>query len=242
MVTLHHWSTVKKCQSYAVRDNILIFSEVCGENEATHYCATCEQKIQCENCCKFLHQTKKRADHKIEDYSEYKKKNVIKKCKTHPSEQIILFCTNCFELVCISCVSSNHAGHKCVQFEDGLKAIISSLQEKHIKAEERLQDYSKIVKTNELSYKEIQESYQRCQNSIINGFKELRELLEKKEKELLDSIDETEQPKMEKFSNEIEKGKNAEVKIKELAEQLRLTIESTPETIDCLEQCKFLKI
>lgn len=171
--------------------------------------------------------------------SEYKKKNVIKKCKEHPKEQIILFCTNCFEVVCITCVSSTHAGHKCVQFGDGLKVMISNLQETHIKAEEKLQDISKAVKTNENCHKEIYDSYLKCQNSIVEGFKELRELLDKKEKELLSSIDETEKPKMDKISQEIEKGKNVENKIKELGEQLKKTIENVPETIVCLEKCNF---
>jgi hypothetical protein len=112
-------------------------------------------------------------------------------------------------VVCSTCIGSTHVGHPVHQLDDGIKLIRQSLDSKKVKLDDKISNYIKTEEMYTSSYNEIESSYNLCKTSIIDGFKVLKNIIEKREADLLQEITTSETAKLEKSKKELDIVRNA---------------------------------
>ena len=178
--------------------------EMCSGAKAEAFCRQCTEFI-CNDCVRSHRKMKVFAGHKVVTLQELKeggakeiplKETPPSMCKDH-DEQLKIYCFDCSCLICRDCIICDHAGHKfefvkksAPQYKKTLKESLTPLAgiQTNISAAT-----SEIAKVEE----EVSEQHTAVRDTIQESFKQLHEILRKREKQLLDRASELKQQKLD---------------------------------------------
>ena len=167
--------------------------EMCSRAKAEAFCRQCAEFI-CGDCVRSHRYMKVFASHKVVTFQELKegggKEITLKEapspmCKDH-DEQLKIFCFDCNCLVCRDCVIRDHAGHmfefvkkSAPQYKKTVKESLAPL--KNLQA-----NILAVTCESEKVEREISEHHKAMIDTTEQSFKQLYEILHKREKQLLD--------------------------------------------------------
>ena len=218
--------------------------EMCSGAKAEAFCRQCTDFI-CNDCVRSHKKLKVFAGHKVVTLQELKeggaKEIPLKEappstCKDH-DEQLKLYCFDCSCLICRDCIIRDHAGHKfefvkksAPRYKKTLKESLTPLAgiQTNISAAS-----SEIAKVD----KEVSEQHNAVRDTIQQSFKQLHEILHKREKQLLDRASELKQQKLDSLGAQRKGFALATSEIQGLMEFVERSIDNgTDEEIMLLQQ------
>ena len=178
--------------------------EMCSGAKAEAFCRQCTYFI-CSDCVKSHSKMKVFAGHKVVTLQELKeggaKKIPLKEappsmCKVH-DEQLKIFCFDCNHLICRDCVIRDHAGHKFEFVKISAPHYKKTLKESLAPLENIQTNISAATKEVEKVEREVSEQHKVVAGTIEQSFKQLQEILRKREKQLLDRASELKWQKLD---------------------------------------------
>ena len=167
--------------------------ELCSGDKAEAFCRQCAQFI-CEKCVE-SHQRMKKVfpGHKIATFDELKEggakeiiaqESPLQMCTLHKEPKKI-FCFDCSSLICRDCIVKDHSGHN----YEFISVAAPEMKKKLIQQLEPLKEVSvnisHAVEKVQTTKSDIEAQGESVANEIRNSCKELREIIEKHEQELL---------------------------------------------------------
>jgi len=178
--------------------------EVCSGAKVEAFCRQCAEFICCD-CVRSHKKMKMFATHKVVTLQELKeggpKEIALKtapssKCKDH-DEPLKVFCFECNHLICRDCVISNHAGHKFEFVKTSAPQYRKTLKESLVPLAKIQTNISAATREVEKVEREVSEQHKVVAGTIEQSFKQLHEILHKREKQLLDKASELKQQKLD---------------------------------------------
>ena len=166
--------------------------EQCCGGVATAFCRHCIEFI-CADCVRSHQRMKAFAGHKVsslEDLKEGGAREIIAKlpppptCKVH-EEQAKIYCYDCKSLICRDCVVKDHKEHEYEFVKKAAPETKKKLTEQLVRLNEIQVGVRNAVKNLEETKSEIAAMGGSMITSIKQSFQELRDILDKRERELL---------------------------------------------------------
>ncbi|XP_067931003.1 E3 ubiquitin-protein ligase TRIM56-like [Watersipora subatra] len=194
--------TLARLPSAMKREDNLQFCDICVDNEsgeelAVSYCTTCSRKM----CTKHLelHGQFYSLHRDVLDIQEYQNKAKMlkeRRCATHPDEPIVLGCSTCFGVLCVTCLDGakgciDGSAHLTIKLEK----LLNLLKEKrdNVKTEAWVKDgeFSNLLKRSlrilSRYEKKTQELVDQLHDSRDKQLTELRRMYDELERELVDN-------------------------------------------------------
>ena len=178
--------------------------EMCSGAKAEAFCRQCTDFI-CNDCAKLHTKLKVFAGHKVVTLQELKeggakaiplKETPPPMCKDH-NEQLKIYCFDCNHLICRDCVISNHSGHK-FEFVNKSAPRYKKIVKEDLAPLVKIQtNISAATREVEMVEREVSEQHKAVAGTIEQLFKQLYEILRKREKQLLDRASELKQQKLD---------------------------------------------
>ena len=184
--------------------------ELCSDSgdKAEAFCRQCAMFI-CKNCVKQHKRLKTYLRHEVaslEDLKQGRAKPIVVKedpasvkCSDH-DEPLVVYCFDCDTLICRDCTLRDHRDHN---FEFSKKAAAttkSNLLEKLEPLKTQSSSLSHAVEEVRTTKQELEAERDTVANTIKTSFKELRDILDNRERELLGEADRFVQEKMDRLS------------------------------------------
>ena len=177
--------------------------EMCSRGKAEAFCRQCTDFI-CSDCVRSHRILKVFAGHKVVTLQELKeggakaiplKEAPPPMCKDH-NEQLKIYCFDCNHLICRDCVISDHAGHKFEFVNKSAPRYKKTLKEGLAPLAKIQTNISTATREVEKVEREVSEQHKAVAGTIEQSFKQLHEILHKREKQLLDRASELKQQKL----------------------------------------------
>ena len=139
-----------------------------------YFCIDCWDPL-CVSCKEVHRRTKLTRNHSVksitdickEDVDQYKRQ-VASLCPHHKNQELTLFCTNCKEIGCATCIFKSHSKHDCTDLIEAdknfIKEINSSLDELRQAKEDANSQSENVAK----SIKALDIDYEKSINSLKN--------------------------------------------------------------------------
>ena len=178
--------------------------EVCSRAKVEAFCRQCAEFI-CSDCVTSHRRMKMFATHKVVTLQELKeggakaiplKEAPPSMCKDH-DEQLKIYCFDCNHLICRDCVISDHAGHKFEFVNKSAPRYKKTLKESLAPLAKIQTNLSAATREVEKVEREVSEQHKAVAGTIEQSFKQLHEILHKREKQLLDRASELKQQKLD---------------------------------------------
>ena len=218
--------------------------EMCSGAKAEAFCRQCTDFI-CNDCAKLHTKLKVFAGHKVVTLQELKeggakaiplKEAPPPMCKDH-NEQLKIYCFDCNHLICRDCVISDHAGHKFEFVNKSAPRYKKTLKESLAPLAKIQTNISAATREVEMVEREVSEQHKAVAGTIEQSFKQLHEILHKREKQLLDRASELKQQKLENLGAQKKGFALATSEIQGLVEFVERSVEnSTDEEFMSLQQ------
>ena len=166
--------------------------EQCSGGVATAFCRQCAEFI-CNKCTKSHQRMKVFSGHKVSTLEELKQggaSDIVAKstpppmCKVH-EEQSKIYCYDCKSLICRDCVVKDHKEHEYEFVKKAAPETKKKLTEQLVPLNEIQVGVRNAVKNAEETKLEIAAMGGSMITSIKQSFQELRDILDKRERELL---------------------------------------------------------
>ena len=140
-------------------------------------------------------------NHLLEILDQHEKvKQDILYCQQHQNRELELFCETCEELICFQCTIQQHNGHKYnligEVFEKHKKEIISSLNP----AEQQQTLARKALEELDVHCREITDQQAALQAQIHKSSQQLHEIIDLRERELINKLNYITQEKLSKIA------------------------------------------
>ena len=183
--------------------------ELCYDSgdKAEAFCRQCAMFI-CKECIEQHKRMKSFLAHEVaslEDLKQGRAKPIIVKeppsetCPDH-KEPLIVFCFDCDNLICHHCTAKDHRDHNFEFCKKAAPKTKENLLGKLEPLKNQRESLAQAVDNVQITKQELNENGDAVGNSIQRTFKELREILDKREQELLEEAAEMIQQKMDKLS------------------------------------------
>ena len=208
--------------------------ELCSGGVATAFCRQCAEFI-CEKCKESHERMKMFAGHKVSTLTELKeggaKTIVMAKsapppiCKVH-EEQAKIYCYDCKTLVCRDCVVKDHRDHEYEFVKKAAPETKKKLMEHLTPLCEVQAGIQGAVRNVEEAKAEIVAMDESMTTSIKQSFQELRDILDKREKELLAETAATVEKKMNNLTVQQKKLEMSSGTIQSLVEFVERSVEN----------------
>ena len=218
--------------------------EMCSGAKAEAFCRQCTYFI-CSDCVKSHSKMKVFAGHKVVTLQELKeggaKEIPLKEappsmCKVH-DEQLKIFCFDCNHLICRDCVIRDHAGHKFEFVKKSAPRYKKTLKESLATLAKIQTNISAATKEVEKVEREVSEQHKVVAGTIEQSFKQLQEIIRKREKQLLDRASELKQQKLDNLGAQKKGFALATSEIQGLVEFVERSVENaTDEEFMSLQQ------
>ena len=184
--------------------------ELCSDSggKAEAFCRQCAMFI-CKNCIEHHKKLKILLTHEVaslEDLKQGRAKPIVVKedpasvkCPDH-DEPLVIYCFGCDTLICRDCTLRDHRDHN---FEFAKKAAAttkSNLLEELEPLKTQSSSLSHAVEEVRTTKQELEAQQDTVANTIKTSFKELRDILDNRERELLGEADRLVQEKMDRLS------------------------------------------
>ena len=183
--------------------------ELCSDSgdKAEAFCRQCAMFI-CKECIKQHTRMKSFVTHDIaspEDLKQGRSKPIVikepptKKCLDH-DEPLNIYCYDCCTLICRDCTVKDHKEHNFEFCKKAAPTTKKKLLEELKPLKEQSVNFSHAVKEIQTIKNKVEEQGDSVANTIQTSFKELRDILDKREKELLNDCGRVVREKVEKLS------------------------------------------
>ena len=178
--------------------------EMCSRGKAEAFCRQCTDFI-CSDCMRSHRVLKVFAGHKVVTLQELKeggakaiplKEAPPSMCEDH-NEQLKIYCFDCNLLICRDCVISDHAGHKFEFVNKSAPRYKKTVKESLVPLAKIQTNLSAATRGVEKIEREVSEQHKAVAGTIEQSFKQLHEILLKREKQLLDRASELKQQKLD---------------------------------------------
>ena len=184
--------------------------ELCSDSvhKAEAFCRQCAMFI-CKDCIKQHKRLKTYLTHEVaslEDLKQGRAKPIVVKedpasvkCPDH-DEPLVIYCFDCDMLICRDCTLRDHRDHN-FEFSKKVAATTkSNLLEKLQPLKTQSSSLSHAVEEVRTTKQELEAQRVTVANTIKTSFKELRDILDNRERELLGEADRLVQEKMDRLS------------------------------------------
>ena len=208
--------------------------EMCSGGVATAFCRQCAEFI-CNECTRSHQRMKVFAGHKVSTLTELKEggaKTIIAAksapppiCKVH-EEQAKIYCYHCKTLVCRDCVVKVHRDHEYEFVKLAAPETKKKLMEHLTPLSEIQAGIQGAVRNVEGAKAEIVAMDESMTTSIKRSFQELRDILDKREKELLAETAATVEKKMNNLTVQQKKLEISSGTIQSLVEFVERNVEN----------------
>ena len=178
--------------------------EMCSRAKAEAFCRQCTEFI-CNDCMRLHGVLKVFAGHKVVTLQELKeggakaipmKEAPPSMCKDH-DEPLKIYCFDCSHLICRDCVLYDHAGHKSEFVKKSAPQYKKTLKESLVPLIKIQTNISAATREVEKVEREVSVQHKAVAGTIEQSFKQLYEILHKREKQLLDRASELKQQKLD---------------------------------------------
>ena len=178
--------------------------EMCSRSKAEAFCRQCTEFI-CNDCVKLHDVLKMFVGHKVVTLQELKeggakaiplKEAPLPMCKDH-DEQLKIYCFDCNHLICRDCVLYDHAGHKSEFVKKSAPQYKKTLKESLAPLAKIQTNLSAATREVEKVEREVSEQHKVVAGTIEQSFKQLYEILHKREKQLIERASELKQQKLD---------------------------------------------
>ena len=157
-------------------------------------------------------------------------------CKEH-EEPLKIYCFDCNHLICRDCVISSHAGHKFEFVKKSAPQYKKTLKESLTPLAKIQTNLSAATREVEKVEREVSEQHKAATGTIEQLFKQLYEILHKREKQLLDRASELKQQKLDNLGAQKKRFALATSEIQGLVEFVERSVENaTDEEFMSLQQ------
>ena len=218
--------------------------ELCSGAKVEAFCRQCAEFI-CNDCVRSHRKMKTFAAHKVVTLQELKESEAkaipLKEappsmCKDH-DEQLKSYCFDCNHLICRDCVISDHAGHKFEFVKKSAPQYKKTLKESLVPLAKIQTNLSAATREVEKVEREVSEQHKAVAGTIEQLFKQLHEILHKREKQLLDRASELKQQKLDNLGAQKKSFALATSEIQGLVEFVERSVENaTDEEFMSLQQ------
>ena len=218
--------------------------ELCSGAKVEAFCRQCAEFI-CSDCVRSHKKMKTFATHKVVTLQELKeggakaiplKEAPPPMCKDH-DEQLKIYCFDCNHLICRDCVISDHAGHKFEFVKKSAPQYKKTLKESLVPLAKIQTNISAATREVEKVEREVSEQHKAVAATIEQSFKQLHEILHKREKQLLDRASELKRQKLDNLGAQKKGFALATSEIQGLVEFVERSVEnSTDEEFMSLQQ------
>ena len=207
--------------------------EMCSGGVATAFCRHCVDFI-CAECVKSHQRLKVFTGHEISTLDELKEggaRNIVAKlsppptCKVH-EEQAKIYCYDCNSLICRDCVVKDHKDHEYEFVKKAAPETKKKLREHLTPLNEIRVGVQNAVKNVEGAKSKIAAMDESMTTSIKRSFRELRDILDKREKVLLTETASTAKKKMNNLNIQQKKLEMNSGTIQSLVEFVERNIEN----------------
>jgi DNA-binding beta-propeller fold protein YncE len=208
--------------------------EICSGGVATAFCRQCAEFI-CEKCKESHERMKTFAGHKVSTLHELKEggaKTIIAArsapppiCKVH-DEQAKIYCYDCKTLICRDCVVKDHRDHEYEFVKKASPETKKKLMEHLTPLCEIQAGIQGAVRNVEGAKANIIAMDKSMTTSIKQSFQELRDILDKREKELLAETAATVEKKMTNLTVQQKKLEMSSGTIQSLVEFVERSVEN----------------
>ena len=183
--------------------------EVCSDSgdKAEAFCRQCAMFI-CKECIKAHKRMKSFVTHDVASLEDLKlgrskpivmKEPPTKKCLDH-DEPLNIHCYDCCTLICRDCTVKDHKEHNFEFCKKAAPTMKKKLLEELQPLKEQSIDFSHAVKEIQTIKNKVEAQGDSVVNTIQTSFKKLRDILDKREKELLSDCGRVVREKVEKLS------------------------------------------
>src|SRR6218665_994033 len=176
---------------------------------ATMRCLECQDNY-CDGCLKVHQYLKVSRDHKLVKIGSgaeapgIKRVYSVRYCSEHTQKSLEYYCAECKKIVCVSCFVERHKSHDCKDIatvdKDFRQAIEKNAQKISIYADEMRVMRESIEKRKVDFLKEIVEK----ENAIHKRSQELKEMIDRDTKLLLDELSAVKSNQLKKMEDEVE--------------------------------------
>ena len=184
--------------------------ELCSDSgdKAEAFCRQCAMFI-CKNCIEQHKNLKILLTHEVASLEDLKKGRakpiIVKedpasvKCSDH-NEPLVIYCFDCDMLICRDCIMKDHRDHNFEFCKKAAATTKTNLLEKLEPLKTQSSSLSHAVEEVRTTKQELEAERDTVANTIKNSFKELRDILDNRERELLGEADRLVQEKMDRLS------------------------------------------
>ena len=184
--------------------------ELCSDSgdKAEAFCRQCAMFI-CKNCIEHHKKLKILLTHEVaslEDLKQGRAKPIFVKedpasvkCSDH-DEPLVIYCFDCDTLICRDCTLRDHRDHNFEFIKKTAVTTKSNLLEKLEPLKTQSSSLSHAVEEVRSTKQELEAQQNTVANTIKTSFKELRDILDNRERELLGEADGLVQEKMNRLS------------------------------------------
>ena len=184
--------------------------ELCSDSgdKAEAFCRQCAMFI-CKNCIEQHKKLKILLTHEVaslEDMKQGRAKPIVMKedpasvkCPDH-DEPLGVYCFDCDMLICRDCIMKDHRDHNFEFCKKAAATTKTNLLEKLEPLKTQSSSLSRAVKEVRTTKKEVEAQRDTVANTIKTSFKELHDILDNRERELLGEADRLVQEKMDRLS------------------------------------------
>ena len=218
--------------------------EVCSGAKVEAFCRQCAEFI-CSDCVRSHRKMKMFATHKVVTLQELKeggakaiplKETPPPMCKDH-DERLKIYCFDCNHLICRDCVLYDHAGHKSEFVKKSAPRYKKTLKESLVPLAKIQTNISAATREVKKVEREVSEQHKAVAGTIEQSFKQLHEILHKREKQLLDRTSELKQQKLDNLGAQKKGFALATSEIQGLVEFVERSVENaTDEEFMSLQQ------
>ena len=184
--------------------------ELCSDSrdKAEAFCRQCAMFI-CKNCIEQHKKLKNFLTHEVaslEDLKQGRAKPIVVKedpasvkCSDH-DEPLVIYCFDCDTLICRDCTMKDHKDHNFEFCKKAAATTKSNLLETLEPLKTQSSSLSHAVEEVRTTKQELETERETVANTIKTSFKELRDILDNRERELLGEADRLGQKKMDRLS------------------------------------------
>ena len=218
--------------------------EVCSGARVEAFCRQCAEFI-CSDCVRSHRKMKTFAGHRVVTLQELKeggakaiplKEAPPSMCKDH-DEQLKIYCFDCNHLICRDCIIYDHAGHKSEFVKKSAPRYKKTLKQSLVPLAKIQTNLSAATREVEKVEREVSEQHKAVAGTIEQSFKQLHEILHKREKQLLDRASKLKQQKLDNLGAQKKGFTLATSEIQGLVEFVERSVENaTDEEFMSLQQ------
>ena len=160
--------------------------------DASKYCVECRENM-CEICSVQHKRQKFSRDHQIVPFGSQLKDELVKTfvatyCNQHNKEELKMYCADCKKVICMMCFAESHQMHKCSDVKkvaDAFRDEIGIFQAKVVEGSK--EGLAQELKLEQEKRKFMEES-EIAETAIKERANELKQLIDKHAKVLLDEL------------------------------------------------------